>query len=65
MYERKDGDVVLFANQKEDNLKKPDYKGTALMNGVEMEIAVWERTDKKGKIYYTGKIGEKQERTPF
>jgi uncharacterized protein (DUF736 family) len=65
MFERKDGDVVLFANKKEDNPKKPDYKGTALINGVDMEIVVWERTDKNGKAYFTGKISEKQETAPF
>lgn len=63
-YEKKDGDVSLFANDKEGNDKRPDYKGTALIGGVEYEVALWNRVSQKGTPFLSGSIkkaGEKKE----
>ena len=55
-YERKDGDMTLFANDKGGNDKRPDYKGTALLNGVEYEVALWNRVSQKGTAFLSGSI---------
>lgn len=56
MYEKKDGDVSLFANDKSGNDKRPDYKGTALIGGVEFEVALWNRVSQKGTAFLSGSI---------
>ena len=55
-YERKDGDITLFANDKGGNDKRPDYKGTALIGGVEFEVALWNRVSQKGTAFLSGSI---------
>ena len=55
-YERKDGDMTLFANDKGGNDKRPDYKGTALIGGVEFEVALWNRVSQKGTAFLSGSI---------
>lgn len=55
-YERKDGDITLFANDKGGNDKRPDYKGTALIGGVEFEVALWNRVSQKGTSFLSGSI---------
>jgi uncharacterized protein (DUF736 family) len=55
-YEKKDGDVSLFANEKEGNDKRPDYKGTALISGVEYEVALWNRVSQKGTAFLSDSI---------
>ena len=39
--------IVLFENDKEGNEKRPDLTGTALWNGEEIKISLWENTSKK------------------
>ena len=55
-YERKDGDITLFANDKGGNEKRPDYKGTALIGGAEFEVALWNRVSQKGTSFLSGSI---------
>lgn len=53
-YERKDGDVVIFKNDKKSD-KQPDYRGNALVNGKEMKVSLWIKEGAKGK-FFSGKI---------
>ena len=48
--------IVLFVNDKEGNEKRPDFTGTALWNGEEIKISVWENTSKKGNRYLSGQL---------
>jgi len=48
--------IVLFPNDKEGNDKRPDLTGTALWNGEEIKVAVWENTSKGGKRYLSGQL---------
>jgi len=48
--------IVLFVNDKEGNEKRPDFTGTALWNGEEIKVAVWENTSKGGKRYLSGQL---------
>jgi hypothetical protein len=54
-YEQKDGDFTLFRNEKGDNPKRPDWKGKALIDGSEYEVAAWDKRGAKGE-FISGKI---------
>ena len=60
-YEQKEGQGVLFPNDKKGNEKAPDYKGTVLINGELTEIAAWKKQGSKGEF-----LSIKQKtKTPF
>jgi uncharacterized protein (DUF736 family) len=61
-YERKDGDGVLFKNDRKTEDKHPDYKGEALIGGVEMDVAAWLKTAKSsGQKFFSLSIRPKRE----
>ena len=43
---------VLFKNDKGDNDKRPDYKGSAEVNGTKLKLSAWikEKKDGSGKF---------------
>lgn len=41
---------VLFKNDKGDNEKRPDYKGSAEIEGVQYWVSAWIREGQKGKF---------------
>lgn len=62
-YEKKDGDVTLFNNNK-TNDNQPDMRGSIRMKGKDYEIALWLKQGKNGP-FYSGKVGkEVQPRRP-
>jgi hypothetical protein len=38
---------VLFKNDKQGNDKRPDYRGNAVINNVDMSVSAWIQTSKK------------------
>jgi len=54
-YEQKNGDIAVFKNDKKGNDKAPDFKGTALINGVKMDVALWA----KSETMFAGSVKEK------
>ena len=52
MPEPKDNSGVLFRNDKGDNPKRPDYRGSALIGGTEYWISGWVNTPKEGGDKY-------------
>ena len=43
---------VLFKNDKGGNDKRPDYRGSAVINGVDLNISAWiKRSQKTGDAY--------------
>ena len=43
---------VLFKNDKGDNDKRPDYRGSAVIDGVDLNISAWiKRSQKTGDAY--------------
>jgi uncharacterized protein (DUF736 family) len=58
-YEKRNNEGVLFENNKGDNPKRPDYKGTlTLPDGHEVEIVAWEKEGKNsGKRFLSLKLG--------
>lgn len=45
-YERKDGDIAVFKNDKKEKDTHPDWKGEALIDGKKYEVAFWEKGGK-------------------
>lgn len=61
MYEKKEGDVVMFVNNKEGVETRPDMKGTVFLNGQDYEIAIWQKRDKNQVPYFTGMCKPKKQ----
>lgn len=60
-YERKEGDGVLFKNDRKTDDRHPDYKGNALINGQEMDIGAWvKESAKTGQKFFSLSIRPKQ-----
>lgn len=49
---------VLFPNNKNGNDKAPDMKGKGNFDGVEFDIAVWNRVAQSGKTFVSVKFSE-------
>lgn len=58
-YQKKEGDISVF-RQENANPKAPQWKGDALINGVVMEVAFWE----KSGTMMTGVIKPKGQKRP-
>jgi uncharacterized protein (DUF736 family) len=57
-YEKRHGDVTLFANDRKSKDTQPDWRGTIHIQGKDYEIALWNRTSKSGKTFISGKMGD-------
>jgi len=44
---------VAFFNDKKEKDNQPDYKGKGNFNGVDFELALWQRESKDGKEYFS------------
>ena len=48
--EKRDNSGVLFKNDNKDNEKKPDYKGSIMVDGNEYWLSAWIKEGKSGKF---------------
>jgi len=48
--EKRDNSGVLFKNENKDNEKKPDYKGSIMVDGNEYWLSAWIKEGKSGKF---------------
>ena len=48
--EKRDNSGVLFKNENKDNEKKPDYKGSIMVDGNEYWLSAWIKEGKTGKF---------------
>lgn len=62
-YQKKEGDIVLFRNEKRENEKQPVLRGEALIKDVTYEIALWGRPDRNGNPFWTGVIKPKTQKS--
>jgi uncharacterized protein (DUF736 family) len=51
--EQKNNTGAIFKNDYKKTEAQPDYKGKALIDGVEKEIALWINESKNGKKYFS------------
>ncbi len=51
---------ALFKNDKGGNERRPDYRGTLNVNGVEYDLSAWLKTSKKGDKYMSLSVQPKR-----
>lgn len=61
-YEQKDLTGSLFKNERKETDSHPDYKGSALLNGVDHWMDAWINTAKDGSKYMSLKFKAKEAR---
>ena len=59
-YERKDMTGSLFKNDRKETDNHPDYKGSALINGVDHWLDAWINTGQDGSKYMSLKMKPKE-----
>jgi len=63
-YQPQPNTFSLFANDKGDNPKRPDYRGELIMpDGTKMRLSAWVRESQGGKRYLSGKVEPMQEQS--
>jgi uncharacterized protein (DUF736 family) len=50
---------ALFPNEKGDNPKRPDFKGTINVGGTDYNVAGWRKESKNGKKFLSLKLDQK------
>ena len=64
-FELKDNSISLLKNGfKKDGDNKPDYTGSAKVDGVDMKAALWVNKTKDGKTQLRGNF-QKKDDAPF
>ena len=61
-YEPRDMTGSLFKNDRKESDTHPDYKGSALINGVDHWLDAWINTDRNGGKYMSLKLKPKEAR---
>jgi len=59
MSTQKDNSGALFVNDRKEKETHPDYKGNALVEGVEYWLSGWKNQTKDGKVYLSIKLEPK------
>lgn len=57
--EQKDNTGVIFKNDYKEKDSQPDYKGRAMIDGVEKDLALWLNESKNGSQYLSIKFSKK------
>lgn len=63
-YEQKNNSGSLFKNDRKEKETHPDYKGSAMINGVEYWVSAWLKEGKGGTKYMSFSYQPKQEQAP-
>lgn len=65
-YERKNGDIAVFKNERREKENQPHYTITGLdLNGDKIKGALWLKTDRNGNKFMAGKIEPDAPRDDF
>lgn len=59
-YERRDGEGVMFANDKKND-RQPDWRGELKLNGKDYEVVAWKRRTTRGEEMLSLKAEEKRQ----
>lgn len=67
-FEQREGSGIMFKNDRRTNERAPTWKGTALFEGKEVELAAWEKPGKNGtflSVSIKAKDASRQPEAPF
>lgn len=56
--ETKNNTGSIFKNNYKQMPNHPDYKGKCVVNGKEMEVALWVKTSSAGNSYFSASFSE-------
>jgi uncharacterized protein (DUF736 family) len=56
--ETKNNTGAIFKNDKKTAENQPDYKGKVVVNGKDMEVALWLKTSQAGMKYFSATFQE-------
>ena len=56
--EQRNNSGAIFKNDNKKAENHPDYKGKVLVNGKEMEVALWVKISAKGVNYFSASFSE-------
>ena len=56
-YEKKELSLVIFKNERKEG-QQPDYTGKIHLNGVDREVALWNKVSKTGLPFLSGHVNE-------
>jgi len=59
-YDQREGDISIFKNNKREG-KQPEYRGTAVLDGKKLNIALWVKEGAKEK-FFAGRIEHDEDR---
>lgn len=62
-YEKRDGDIVIFTNDKKGVAKRPDLRGVLRWQGKDLEIVLWSKKARSGATYLSGTVSEQEQKT--
>lgn len=54
----------MFPNDKGGNDRRPDFKGSINVGGVEYQLSGWKKSSKKGAAYLSLAVSEKRDQAP-
>lgn len=60
-YEQRDNSGSLFKNDRKEKETHPDYKGSGMVNGVEVWVSAWRKTSSNGKPFLSMSFQEKEQ----
>lgn len=63
-YEQRDNSGSFFKNDKKTSDKHPDYKGSAMIGGVEYWVSTWVKTSNSGVKFFSQSFTAKEKRQP-
>ena len=61
-YEHKENSGSLFRNDRKEQDKHPDYKGSCMVNGVVLEMAAWIKESSSGTKFMSIRFSEQRDK---
>jgi uncharacterized protein (DUF736 family) len=62
-FELREGQGSLFKETLKKSEKAPDWRGTVKINGVDMELAAWDKLSRNGDHFLSVQISERRQKT--
>lgn len=57
-YQMKEGQFMVFKNQRKEKESQPDLWGKCMVNGNELRVSLWKAQSTNGNTYWNGQIND-------